>query len=99
MHDESVELFVGVPSHWRDDVETRVAASEDPFVQFVWQNFARFSEVINRFLLKQPLWRRPRFIMRALYFAWADFGNPQTIPMREAFPLEWFTVQVARARN
>jgi hypothetical protein len=102
MNDEN-SLFVGVPSTWRDDLESRVAAvandSEgDPFVRFIWQHFASFNEMLGRFWIKESAASRARFFERVLARASADFGNPQTIPGREAFPLEWFTLQIARAR-
>ena len=92
------ELFVGLHGVWRDDVATRVAASEDQFVQFIWTHFASFNEMLGRFWLKESANRRIRFIERVLAVASAEFDNPKTTPGREAFPLEWFTLQIARAR-
>ena len=96
---EEFELFVGVPSVWRDDIETRVAANPDPFVQFLWAHFANFSEMLGRFWARESPASRVRFVERALACAFADFGNPQTIPEREAFPLEWFTGCIVKARK
>lgn len=98
---DHTELFVGQHGVWRDDVERRVACNIlDPFVEFVWQNFASFNGLLGQFLLKLEPGFRDRFTEKALYGAAQAFVAESLIDraVREARPLEWFTQQIMRAR-